>query len=233
MDRQYVVEVIGWLGRLTESSYAVFRDDVLGDEAFQSERERIEPLSITVGHDPMCVRVAVEVLGRLYANVHDSANGRVDAFVEDLMSACGPAAVFVEGAEGRGRAGRRLAELLAHRASADLQRARGRAVRGFSACAREFETILDLRPVHAPDGVGIAEMVPIVQLRIHALSEDPSERGRAYHLDRVALRRLRDAVAAAERQMDVVAASPGIGALVHGSPLRRTALGKPGSRPDP
>lgn len=231
MDRYHVGEAIGWIGRLPEPAYAHFREDLLGPDAFLSERERAEPLAIRTGQDPLCVRIALDVLAHLYAGHHDRACGEVGSFVDDLVAWFGPPALSAEGAERRGRLGRRLAELVERRASADLQRARARAIRGFGACAREFDTLLDLRPIHASGGDGIEELVPVVQLRIRALSEDPSERDRTYQLDRVALRRLRDAVAAAERQMDVVAGTPAIGALVHGSPLRRVGHGGPRALP--
>jgi hypothetical protein len=196
--------VLAKIGTLSDSAYAVLRQEIEGDSAFDVNSERCERLSPTLELAPDQVGLVFAAVEFLYDRMKDLPKGTQPA--ETLRRVVDSFDELKLGADIREKLLNRLGELIAPNEKAELAQKIRRLRTGFLDNATAFSTFVDLRPDFTPGYETVRALVPVIQLMVSTDAEDAARQHVVFQLDERGLTGLKTVVEYAERKLNTLKA---------------------------
>lgn len=203
-----MAQVLADIATMSETVFARFQAEALGPDAFDSDKERVEPMALRLGVEVEPLRLILNFLAFLYDEVNDSAVEKdsleeISKQIVDTAKKSDYAEPYLRGVSEEIIASR-LSVLLRKNDNIDTFGKSRRLRSGFSPVATEFASFVDLRPLLTEDRQSVLKLVPIVQFMISADSSQTFAKSYVFQMDRRRLKALKDAVDAAMQKLDVI-----------------------------
>jgi len=206
-------EVLGYLARLDSRQFEALRDDVVGSQAFNAEKDRCERLSEKLGLNKEPVAYLLSALSFLYGQVQGAVRDGLQ-FETATQALTDSLTLDAFSEDERQRLISRLPLLLAENPNVERAAKLRRLKRGFLSNAVGFSTFVDLRP-NFSDDLSVEALIPIVQFRITTDAEADNDRFVVFQIGEDGLAELDSAVQRAKKKLAAIKDQLPIGGLIY------------------
>lgn len=197
-----IEKIVATIGSLPDRAYDVLREEVEGDSAFDTDKERCERLATALELSPEQVGLLLTALELLYGRMKTLPQGaQVAEVIRRFIDGFDEVKLTPELHE---KLQVRLAELTTPKERVELAQKIRRLRTGFLNNATGFSTFVDLRPDFSPEYDRVRALVPIIQLMISTDAQNVAEQHAVFQLDEKGLAGLKAVVAKAEKKLETL-----------------------------
>ena len=201
-------EVLEELASFSDPEFEKFLAETQTLSGFDSSQERCETVAKTINKDAGLLGYIFGALDYLYREVRRKATDEatLKLLVDELLKS-----LQIDTDGNQKKLPDRLVRLLSYNQNAERRDKVGRLSKGFLRNAVGFSSFVDLRPNIASDRTNVADLIPLVQFRIRADSEDDGEEVWIVQMSERALDRLNDAIQDVRKKIEALRRDPALG----------------------